>query len=226
MSTNLKKRTVGGLSFLLVMLAVLVFLPAWSVRYWQGWMFVAVFFMPALVITLNLCSTDPQLLERRIDAGPAAEQETSQKIIQSFAQIVFSGSIVFAVLDHRFGWSSVPVVMSMAGDVLIVLGYVIVYAVFRANSFASATVEVTAEQSIVSTGPYAIVRHPMYAGALVLFLGLPLALGSFWGLFAIIPFLAVIVFRLIGEERLLVDKLPGYAEYRKRVRYRLVPMIW
>jgi protein-S-isoprenylcysteine O-methyltransferase Ste14 len=129
-------------------------------------------------------------------------------------------------LDHRFSWSRVPLAVVVAGDVLVGVGFLIVFLVFRENSFASAVVEVSAAQKVIDTGPYARVRHPMYAGALVLLAGIPLALGSLFGLLVLVPFAAILVARLLDEERFLVRELPGYAAYRQKTRYRLIPYVW
>ena len=129
-------------------------------------------------------------------------------------------------LDHRFAWSHPPVAVEIAGDVLVAVGFFVVYRVFRENSFTAATIEVSTGQKVISTGPYAIVRHPMYAGALGMLLGTPLALGSWWGLLLMLPMTLVIVLRLLAEEKFLATNLPGYVEYGRRVRYRLVPSIW
>ncbi len=169
---------------------------------------------------------NPKLLERRLNAGPGAEREKSQKIIQILAWILFAAAIIVPPIDHRLAWSSVPPVVSIAGDILIALGFGIVFLVFRENTFSSATVEIQPGQTVVSSGPYAMVRHPMYAGALVLLLGVPLALGSWWGLFTIVPITLVLAWRLLAEEQFLSTNLPGYSEYRSQVRYRLVPWVW
>ncbi len=223
---SLNYKAFGGLLFLIVTLAILLFLPARTLYYREAWIFLAVFFFPVLGITLYLMIRDPKLLERRVNAGPGAEKERRQKIIQFLASIAFIMIFVLSAIDHRFSWSVVPVILVMAGDVLVVLGLLIVFLVFKENSFASATIEVGMEQTLVSTGPYALVRHPMYFGAFIMLLGSPLALGSWWGLVAVIPIMVVIVWRLLDEEIFLEKKLPGYLAYRKKVRYRLLPFIW
>jgi protein-S-isoprenylcysteine O-methyltransferase Ste14 len=223
---NLNIKAFGGLLFLVICLAVLLFLPAWTLYYWQAWMFLAVFTASVLAITLYLMKKDPKLLELRVKAGPGAEKQKSQKIIQSVAQVAFIATIVVPSVDHRFAWSYVPPYMVVAGDVLVMLGLLIVYFVFKENTFSSATIEVGAGQEVISTGPYALVRHPMYIGALVMLLGVPLALGSWWGLLTIIPMTLVLVLRLLDEEKFLVKTLPGYSNYRNKVKYHLVPFIW
>ncbi len=223
---NLNKRACAGLLNLLVCMSLLIFLPAWSLRYWQAWVFLAAFFLPSLAITVYLMEKDPKLLERRVKAGAAAETEMSQKIIQAFAAIFFLATIVLPALDHRFGWRPIPTYAVVAGDMLVLLGFLIVFLVFKENSYTSAIIEVADEQTVISKGPYAIVRHPMYSGALILLLGVPLALGSWWGLLTIVPMTGVIIWRLLGEEKFLSNKLAGYADYRDRVRYRLAPLVW
>jgi protein-S-isoprenylcysteine O-methyltransferase Ste14 len=219
------KAFAGSLALLAVTAGV-IFISAWTFDYWQAWVFLVVFFGSAFAITIYLIKRDPKLLERRISAGPLNEKETSQKIIQSLAQASFLLVIVFPALDHRFGWSDLPSFVNIGGDILIVIGFYIVFLVFRENTHASALVEVEAGQKVVSTGPYAYVRHPMYIGALILLLGIPLALGSWWGILTIIPITAVIVWRLLDEERFLAKNLSGYMEYKKKVRHRLVPFLW
>jgi protein-S-isoprenylcysteine O-methyltransferase Ste14 len=223
---DLNKKAFGGLLRFLIVLALLLFLPSWTFDYWQAWIFLAVFSASVIAITLYLIKKDPKLLERRINAGPGAEKEKSQKVIQFIATIAFITVIVFPAIDHRFNWSAAASYVVAAGDALVALGFLIVFAVFKENTYTSAIIEVDTGQKVVSTGPYAIVRHPMYIGALIMFLGIPLALGSWWGLLATIPITLVMVWRLLEEERFLVKRLPGYSEYRNKVRYRLIPLIW
>jgi protein-S-isoprenylcysteine O-methyltransferase Ste14 len=223
---TLRSRALTGLTQFLLTLAALLFGSAWSLRYWQAWAFLAVFGASVTAITLYLLQKDPALLERRMRAGPGAEKEKSQKVIQVVANIFFLALIVVPGLDHRFGWSHVSVPVVLAGDGLVLIGLLTVFLVFRENSYTSGIIEVAADQRVVSTGPYRIVRHPMYAGALVLIFGMPLALGSTWGLVWCLPLVAAIVVRLIDEERYLVRHLAGYAEYRERTRYRLIPGLY
>lgn len=169
---------------------------------------------------------DPGLLKRRVDAGPGAEKEASQKLIQALASIAFVAIFALCAVDYRLNWSTVPPIVVVAGDILVALGLLMVFLVFKENSFTSATIEVGAGQKVISTGPYAFVRHPMYTGALVMLLGVPLALDSWWGLLTVIPITIVIVWRLVKEEQFLVTHLTGYSEYRKKVSYRLLPFIW
>ncbi|MGA8872085.1 MAG: isoprenylcysteine carboxylmethyltransferase family protein [Candidatus Acidiferrales bacterium] len=223
---ELNKKAFGGLLRLFATIAALLFLPAWTLDYWPAWIFLLAFFAPVLGITLYLMKNDPALLERRVDAGPGAEKERVQRIIQTLAAIAFVVVIVFPAFDRRFGWSTVPAWAAAAGDFLVALGLVFVFVVFKENTYASGAIEVGADQKVISTGPYKLVRHPMYAGAIVMLLGVPVVLGSWWGLLAVVPITLVIVWRLIDEERFLAQNLPGYSEYRNKVKYRLVPLVW
>jgi len=162
----------------------------------------------------------------RADYRPGAEKDRTQKLIQLFASFAFIGAMILPSLDHRFSWSAVPPPVVVVGDVLVALGFLIVFLVFKENTFTAATIEVAPDQRVISTGPYAIVRHPMYSGALLMLLGTPLALGSWWGLLMFIPMLFVIAWRAIDEERFLLTNLRGYEEYCQLVRYRLVPFVW
>jgi protein-S-isoprenylcysteine O-methyltransferase Ste14 len=224
--TDLRRKALGGLARLVIVTAISLFLPAGTLDYWQAWVFLAVFSAATLAITLYLMKKDPQLLARRLRAGAAAEKERSQKIVQFLAAMAFVGILGFPAIDHRFAGSASSPQMTMIGDVLVGLGFLIVFLVFKENSFASATIEVGIEQKVVSTGPYAFMRHPMYLGALIMLSGVPLALGSYWGLLALLPMTLVIVWRLTEEEKYLARNLPGYCEYQKIVRSRLVPFIW
>jgi protein-S-isoprenylcysteine O-methyltransferase Ste14 len=219
-------KAFAGLLQLLVIMAVIIFLPAWTLDYWQAWIFLTVFFACTMAITIYLMKNDPKLLERRTNAGPGAEQEKSQKIIQALAALAFIAIFVVSALDHRFAWSTVPPYLTALGDILVALSFYFVFLVFKENTFASGTIEVGAEQKVIMTGPYALVRHPMYIGALVGLLGIPLALGSMWGLLTIIPMALVIVWRLLDEEKFLANNLTGYRDYQDKVRHRLLPLIW
>jgi protein-S-isoprenylcysteine O-methyltransferase Ste14 len=219
-------KAFGGLVVLLLVMAALLFLPAWSFNYWQAWVFLIVFGASSLAITLYLVKNDPKLLERRVQAGPMAEKKTSQKIIQSITALMFIAMLLISALDHRFHWSMLPSYGSIAGDALIAIGFLIIFFVYKENTFASATIELYPGQKVIWTGLYALVRHPMYMGGLFLFVGMPLSLGSWWGLFAFLLFMPALIWRIFDEENLLADNLPGYIEYRKKVRFRLVPYIW
>ena len=211
---------------LALVMGVLLFAAAGTVRYWQGWLFLAVFCGASAAVTLDLARHDPALLRRRLVGGPFAERQMSQKVITLFASIGFLSLLLVPALDHRFGWSHVPVPLVIAGDILIAAGFAVVLRVFRENTFTSARIEIAKEQRVITTGPYALVRHPMYAGAFLYLVGMPLALGSFWGLVALVPMVGVIIWRLLDEEALLASGLPGYADYLRSVRWRLIPGIF
>jgi protein-S-isoprenylcysteine O-methyltransferase Ste14 len=223
---DVNRKAFTGLLNLLVIIALLLFVSAGTVHYWQAWIFLTVFSASVLTITFYLAKKDPKLLERRVNAGPGAEKEKSQRIIQLLATIAFVAVMVVPAFDHRFGWSTMPPYVVAVGDMLVVLGFLIIFLVFKENTFTSGTIEVASEQKVIATGPYAHVRHPMYIGALIMLLGVPLALGSWWGLLTIIPMTLVISWRLLEEEKFLAKNLLGYSDYQNKVRCRLVPLIW
>ncbi len=205
----------------------LIFIPAWTLDYWQGWAFFATLMVSTGLVTIYMAAYDKPLLESRLRMGPTAEKTTAQKLITSVGQLIFFGAFVVMILDRRFAWSpAVPAYLSILGDVLAALGILIYFLVVRENRFAAATVDVVEGQTVVATGPYAIVRHPMYTGAILVFLAAPLALGSWWG-FLLTPIpVGVFAWRLLHEEAYLREHLAGYADYRRTVRYRLLPYVW
>ena len=211
---------------LIVATMALVFVPAGTLHYWQAWTFLVFYFVPSLAITAYLMAKDPKLLARRMRGGPTAEKARAQKIIMSITSVGFIGLLVVPALDHRFGWSQMQPYAALAGDGLIAIGWIAIFFVFRENSFTSSTIEVADDQEVISSGPYALLRHPMYAGGLVMLLGMPIALGSWWGVLALVAMLPALIWRLLDEEKFLVENLPGYAEYKLRVRYRLIPGVW
>jgi protein-S-isoprenylcysteine O-methyltransferase Ste14 len=221
--TDLHAKTIKAGVRGFVMLAVLVFLSAGTLYYWQGWAFLATFAVCSTALSVYMALYDEKLLERRLRAGPKAETRTSQKIIIVLVMLGSLAFLVFPVLDHRFSWSPVPPYVSIIGNGLIVLGYLFIFFVVRENSYAASTIQVAEDQRVISTGPYALVRHPMYAGALLLILGLPLALGSWYGLLGFFGFVPLLIWRLSDEENFLTRNLPGYAEYTNKVRWRLIP---
>ncbi len=225
MSLNARK-AFAGLLRSLVVIAALLFIPAWSLTYWQGWVYVAIMGAASAAIILYLAKHDDALIGRRLKAGPIAEKEKSQKIIQAFTSVAGIILILVPGFDYRWQWSHVPLALVSTGFVGVALGFVIMFLVFRENSFSSSIVEVAKDQTVVSTGPYAVVRHPMYVGVILLFLATPLALGSWWAFIPAIILSAIIAVRLIDEERFLGLNLPGYDAYRSEVRYRLVPGLW
>jgi protein-S-isoprenylcysteine O-methyltransferase Ste14 len=209
-----------------IALGVLLFLPAWTLNYWQAWVFIVVFMTSVNAIGLYLALKDPALLERRKKFGPTQEQSPAQKIAIAIGVLALLSVFVFSALAHRFGWSPVPAYGSLAGDALVALGLFINLLVFKENTYGGSTIETVADQKVISTGPYALVRHPMYAGALLMITGIPLALDAWWGLAIIAAAAPTLIWRIIDEEKLLKKDLPGYVEYAQRVRYHLVPYLW
>jgi protein-S-isoprenylcysteine O-methyltransferase Ste14 len=224
--SHLARRTILGFLKLTVGLGLFLFVPAWTLNFWQAWVYLFLFTVSAALMSGYLWVKDPQLLERRVKAGPGAEKESRQQLIQVLASLAFAGLLVLPSLDYRFSWSEVPFVGVVAGDLLVALGFYIIFNVFKENTFASATVEMAPQQKVISTGPYAIVRHPMYSGALVMLFGTPLALGSWWGLLPFVAITFIIRWRLLQEEEFLTKSLPGYIDYCDKVKYRLAPSIW
>jgi protein-S-isoprenylcysteine O-methyltransferase Ste14 len=209
-----------------IALGVLLFLPAWTLAYWQAWIFIVVFMAAVSVIGVYLTLKDPALLERRKKVAPNQEQSTAQNIIISIAVLSTLSLLVFCAFDHRFGWSPVPPAISVLGDVLVALGLLINLVVFRENSYGGSSIQTFEGQKVISTGLYARVRHPMYVGVLIMVAGIPLALGSWWGLLILALTIPVLVLRILDEEKLLEKDLTGYKEYEQKVRYRLVPYLW
>ncbi len=222
----LRTASLAGLAFLHAVLAAALFGAAGTARWWQAWAYLAVFLAATLAITLHFLSRDPALIRRRLAAGPIAERRPVQQAAQAVASVCFVALFVVSGLGRRHGWAPVPAAVSLAADALAAAGFGIVFLVFRENSHTSATIEVTAGQRVVRTGPYRLVRHPMYSGALLLLAATPPALGSLAALPFVAGLAAVLVVRIAAEERLLVAELPGYAEYRREVRHRLVPGVW
>jgi protein-S-isoprenylcysteine O-methyltransferase Ste14 len=214
------------LGALALIMGALIFGAAGDLRFWQAWAFLVVYFACSALVTQDLIAHDPALLERRLKGGPRHETEPAQRLIMILMLFGFVALMVVPGLDRRFGWSQAPPIVAVAGDVLVAAGFFAVYRVFKANPFASATVGVAQGQTVVSTGPYAIVRHPMYSGAFLYLSGAPLALGSYWGLAALALMLPILIWRLVDEERVLDQRLPGYSDYKRKVRWRLLPGVY
>ncbi len=206
-------------------IAVALFLSAGTIGYWQAWLYLAVVAVTSIPLT-RLMLTSPALLESRTRVGPAAEQRPIQKLIVACLITVAIAAFVIPGLDHRFGWSAVPPWLAIAGDALIILAMWLVYRVFKENRYGSATVEIGQGQHVVSTGPYAIVRHPMYSGAVLYFVGMALALGSWWALVPAGLMTLGFIRRLFDEEKFLAENLPGYTGYCAKVRWRLMPGVF
>ncbi len=224
--TDLKIHASGRLVVLTLVIAALLFIPAGTLNYWQAWLFLGLYFTSSLATTLYLLRHDQALLQRRMFGGPAAEQQSVQKIIMTIASAAFVGIIVVPALDHRFAWSAMPATLALAGDGLMAVGWIAIFCVFKENTYSSAIIELAPDQTVISTGPYAVVRHPMYAAGFVLLTAIPIALGSWWGLLVIAATLPVLVWRLLDEERFLARNLAGYRTYQTSVPYRLIPHVW
>lgn len=212
--------------FELVAFGLMLFLPAGTFDYWQAWVFLVVFALAAWIPAIYLQRRNPVALQRRMSGGPTAEARTAQKVVMAGLYLSLAAMVVVSALDHRFGRPAVPAPICLAGDVLVAVGLGVVALVIIQNNHAATTVRVEAGQTVVSTGLYALVRHPMYTGNVIMMLGIPLALGSYWGLVFVVPGLLVLASRIRDEERLLRSELTGYREYTQKVRYRLVPCMW
>lgn len=215
-------QTVLGLVFFVAVL----FWPAGTFDYWQAWVFLAVFIATTTLPSIYLAVRHPDALARRMKAGPTAENRPAQRIIMTLTLALVVATFVLSALDHRFGWSQVPVWLVIVGNVLVAVGLSAAQLVVVQNNYAAATVQVEADQPLVSTGLYGLVRHPMYTGAAVMMIGTPLALDSLWGLLGVVASAPVIAARIRDEEQMLTEELAGYPEYMATVRYRLVPHLW
>jgi len=209
-----------------ITLGILLFLPAGTLNYWQAWVFIIVFMVSVSAIGLYLAIQNPALLERRKKFGPTKEQSPVQKLAISIGVLALLGVFIFSALSHRFLWSPVPTYISIAGDVLVALGLYMNILVFKENSYGGSSIETVEGQSVITTGLYAFVRHPMYMGVLIMIIGIPLALDAWWSLVIIAVSLPAFIWRILDEEKLLKKDLSGYSEYTQKVRYRLVPYIW
>jgi len=207
----------------LALIGVLLFLPAWTFKYMGAWLFIALLFIPMLIMGIVLLIKAPDLLKKRLNGK---EKQSAQKGVLALSGLMFPVGFVLSALDFRFGWSHVPLWLVIVASALFLTGYALYAEVMRENAYLSRTVEVQAGQKVISTGLYGIVRHPMYLATLFMFLPLPLILGSYWGLIPFALYPVVIVIRIIDEEKVLTDGLEGYAEYKQKVKYRLIPFIW
>lgn len=207
----------------LLLVGVLLFLPAGGFGYTNGWLFIGLLFIPMLLLGIVMLIKSPSLLEKRLNAK---EKEKTQKGVVAVSGLLFVVGFVIAGLDYRFGWSKMPTWVVVTASVLLITSYALYTEVMRENAYLSRTIEVQDNQKVVSTGLYGIVRHPMYAVTVWLFLSIPITLGSWWSLLCFLPYLAVIVIRIINEEKVLEAGLEGYSDYKKKVKYRLIPFVW
>jgi protein-S-isoprenylcysteine O-methyltransferase Ste14 len=224
--SSLNAKAFVSLAVLIIIMAALIFIAAGTLNYWQAWIFLAVYLASSLGITLYLMEKDPTLLQRRMRGGPTAEKQPAQKVIMSLTSLGFIALLVVSAFDHRFGWSGVSSPVELLGDALVGLGFLGVLRVFKENTYTSSTIELAADQRVISTGPYALIRHPMYGAALGMLFGIPVALGSYWSLVIFIGITGAVIWRLLDEERYLAANLPGYRDYQQKVRYRLIPWVW
>ena len=222
-SADLIKGAILRVGLGLPIIALVIILPAGKWDYWQGWMYILTLIIPMFFIFPYLLKNDPALLERRMRMR---EKESVQRKIVSLTYLYFLVAFMMPGLDVRFGWSNVPPLVSIIADIFVLAGYLTFVWVLTANSYLSRTVQVDAGQKVVSTGPYGIVRHPMYAGVSVMYIASPLALGSYWGILPALLVIPLLVARILNEEEVLLRDLPGYEEYRQKVKYRLLPGIW
>lgn len=203
--------------------ALLILLPAGTFDYWQVYVYFGILVVPMIFVLFYFLKNDPKFLERR---AKAREKEKQQVLISILSSLIFLAGFIIPGLDHRFEWSAVPLQITLLADAVILLGYLIIFLVFRQNSYASRIIEVDEEQKVISTGLYGMVRHPMYVGVMIMYIPTPLALGSYWGLipFALLPL--SLALRILNEEKVLKENLDGYKAYCQKTKYRLIPYIW
>ena len=207
----------------LLLVALLLFLPAGTIRYPGGLLFLCLLFVPMLLLGILMLARARDLLAKRLDVK---EKQGTQKGVVAVMGLIFLGGFILAGLDFRFGWSKVPLPVVIVASVLFLVGYALYAEVMRENAYLSRTVKVEEGQTVISTGLYAVVRHPMYTASTVMFLALPLILGSWYALIPFALYPVIMVVRIHGEEKLLTAELSGYEEYTRKVRYRLIPFIW
>jgi protein-S-isoprenylcysteine O-methyltransferase Ste14 len=222
----LTRKVILNFGTRVLVLGALLFVPAHTLHFPRGWAFLAAYFVPQSFMVGYFLRRDPTFIERRLKMGPGAESRPRQKLVMALVILLSFISVIIAGFDHRFGWSHVPLIGSVLALIGILMGIAIQFRVFMENSFASATIEIAANQTVIATGPYAFVRHPMYCGALLTDFCIPLALGSWWAWLPVGAKAVVIVIRLLDEEEFLTANLSGYAAYCERVPRRLCPFIW
>jgi len=220
---NLIVKIIIRFSLLTVIIGVLTLLPAGTFNYWQVYIYISFLVVPMIFVIVYFLKNDPKLLDRRTKTQ---EKEKAQRIIRIVFTLFYLSAFIVSGLDRRFGWSHVPLSAVLSADFISLLGYSIVFFVFKQNSYASRVVEVDNNQKVISTGLYSIVRHPMYAGVIIMWVPIPVALGSYWGLIPIAAIPLGLVLRIVNEESLLARELPGYKEYCQKTKYRLIPFVW
>lgn len=222
-SSRLLRMAMTRMILGLLIMGLIFFLPAGTMIYWHAWIYIGVLFIPMGIALAILIKKDPDLLERRLRMK---EKESPQKLIIRISWIFFLTAFIIPGFDFRFDWSEVPIWLVISADLLILAGYIFFMFVIRENSYASRIIEVEKEQKVIDTGPYSLVRHPLYSSMLIIYLSSPIALGSYWAFIAILPLPVLVIFRILNEEKVLKDELPGYTEYINKVKYRVIPYIW
>lgn len=220
---NLLISALTKLIFGFVLIALMLFLPAWSFDYFGAWLFLGVLFVPMVIMGAVMLIKSPQLLEKRLQNK---EKEATQRGVVALSGLAFLGGFILSALDFRFGWSTVPLWLMLVAALIFLIGYGLYAEVLRENAYLSRTVEIQEGQKVISTGLYGVVRHPMYLATLLMFLPIPLILQSFWGLIPMVLYPVVIVIRILNEEKVLTEGLDGYIEYKSKVKYRLLPFVW
>lgn len=223
MKSSLFFRAIGKLLMGLALLALMLFLPAWTLHYPQAWLFLGILFIPMILVGIVLFVKSPELLEKRLDAK---EEESEQRTVVALSGLMFLAAFIFAGLSFRFGWLMLPFPVSIAAAVVFLAGYAMYAEVLRENTYLSRTIEVQEDQKVIDTGLYGVVRHPMYLATVILFLSMPLILGSVISFLIMLFYIPIIAKRIRNEEQVLEEGLPGYPEYKEKVKYRLIPFLW
>ena len=206
-----------------ILVGTILFLPAWSFSYWNAWLFMGILFVPMFIAGIVMLGKNPELLQKRLDAK---EKEAEQKSVVASSGLMFLASFIVAGLDWRFGWTNMPNWMVWAATGLFLLSYVLYAEVLRENTYLSRTIEVQENQKVIDTGLYGIIRHPMYMATMVLFLSMPLVLGSLYSFIIMLAYIPIIAKCIRNEEKVLEESLPGYKEYKQKVKYKVIPFIW
>jgi len=219
----LRSKIIVRLILAFLAMCIVFFWPARTIKYWEAWVYLGIIFLCAIGVILYFFKTDPEFLVRRMRTK---EKVKEQKLIIKIAWLLFIPTFIIPGFDRYYGWSNIPLFVVIASDILVLIGYLIVARVFKENSFASRIVEIDSNQKVITTGPYSIVRHPMYSGFLLMYGFTPLALGSYWALIGYIFLFAIIIARIFSEEEFLKENLEGYKEYLQKTTYRIIPGVW
>lgn len=217
------KHTIYSFLVAVTMTALLLFLPAGTVYYWQAWVFIALFSIPMMLIVLYLFKRSPELLKRRLNTK---EKKPLQNILAKLFYTSVGLFFIISGLDKRYGWSSVSFTIIIICDIIFLAGYLFLFIVFKENKYLAHTIVVEKDQQVITTGPYAIVRHPMYLAELIMFIFAPLGLGSYWAVTVNLLLVTILAIRIVTEEQILLQELKGYSEYTEKTKYRLIPGIW